>query len=142
MISKITGRLILLNIKEIVTSIQKEYEKKRQNATGFISAYKNSTRPFSDCRYVFFSINFFPYLLSKKDVIYDGHNFEMITAESINEAVKDGFSFIYPRYMSRTHGVAGGVGRALDKTDKDFFMESMKHNVRKILFDMHILPLR
>lgn len=139
-IVKITGRLILLNISKIIESLLQEYEKGIKN--GFVAAYRNSTRPFSDCRYIFFTPNFIPYLLRKKDTIHDGHNFEMITAECISEAKRDGLRFIYPRYMSRTHGIAGGAGYILDKTDLGFFFESIKHRLRKILFDFGILPLK
>lgn len=131
---KITGRLILLNIVPMINYFL--YKKK----DSFISAYQNSTRPFSDCKFIFFTSEFWPILLSYKEKIWPYNNFECITYKAINDAKKAGMSFIYPPYLDRVNGIGGGNGISYNLSHQQYLFQNIKHQIRRLLFKMKILP--
>ena len=130
---KITGRLVLLNICRIVNYLLKKDK-------SFICSYQNSTRPFSDCKFVFFTGEFWPILLSYKDKISNSNNFERITYSAINEAGTKGIKFIYPPVLDRVDGVGGGTGVRYNKTVSEYFFLNIKHQIRRFFFKIKILP--
>lgn len=137
-IVKITGRLQLLNIMKLTDYV---VSKAKKSTNGFVSAYKNINRPDSDCKYIWFSSNFLPILTAQKEHVYADYPFEWATGDAIREAKQKGFRFIYPLYPSREQG-RGSNGGVYDKTDKEFKNMLLKHQIKKIGFDLDIFPLK
>lgn len=131
---KITGRLILLNICQIVNYYLS------MNKESFISAYQNSIRPFSDCKFLFFTSNFWSILLSYKEKIWPHNNFECITYKAINDAKKSGMLFVYPPYLDKIDGIGGGNGVTYNLSSRRYFLLNLKHQIRRFLFYLKIFP--
>lgn len=131
---KVTGRLALLNICNIVERLDKC---KRE----FVSAYMYGRRIFADSRFIFFTKEYFPLLLAQKEKITDWrHNFEYYTFVSVMEAKKKGIKFIYPSMAERVHGIGGGFGITYDLSDKEYFRMNLKHQIKRLLFWLGVLP--
>lgn len=131
---KVTGRLVLLNICDIVERL----DKCRQE---FVSAYMYGRRVFADSRFIFFTKSYFPLLLSQKENIMDWqHNFEYYTFVSVMEAIEKGIKFIYPPLKERVHGVGGGFGVTYDLSDKKYIRLNLKHQIKRFLFWLGWLP--
>ena len=81
---KITGRLIALNIKTIISKLKQL----RGKSKPFVSAYLNGRKPWSDSRFIFFSISYFPILISYKEKINKNYYFEHVVTESTKHAKK------------------------------------------------------
>lgn len=135
---KITGRLQLLNIMKLTEYVC--HKAKRCNM-GFISAYKNAKRADADCKYLWFSPNWLPYLLAQKEHMYADYPFEWGTGDAIRASLKDGFSFIYPSCPPREHG-RGSNGGLYDMTAKQYGICNLKHQLKRIFFRIGIFPLR
>ena len=131
---KITGRLILLNICKIINYLRNKSVKQ------MVCSYQNSRKPFSDCKFIFFTNNFWPILLSYKEKIYQSNNFEHITYDAIKEAVAKGIQFIYPPVLDNVDGIGGGSGIIYNKSKLDYFMSNIKHQIRRFLFKIKVLP--
>ena len=131
---EVTGRLVLLNVCEIVATLDK-------CSKGFVSAYMYGRRVFADSRFIFFTKSYFPLLLAQKENITDWkHNFEYYTFVSVLEAKKRGIKFIYPPLAERVHGAGGGFGVTYDLSDKDYLKLNMRHQVKRFLFWLGWLP--
>lgn len=131
---KITGRLILLNIVSLVKRLDGQKHE-------FVSAYLYGRRYFSDSRFIFFSPSFFPLLLAQKENIKDWrHNFEYSTFAAVMQAQERGFRFVYPSFPERVHGVGGGFGVTYDISDWQYFKLNVKHQLKRLLFQIGILP--
>lgn len=131
---KITGRLVLLNIVSLVKRLDGQKHE-------FISAYLYGRRYFSDSRFIFFSPSFFPLLLAQKENIKDWrHNFEYSTFAAVMQAQERGFRFVYPSLPERVHGVGGGFGVTYDISDWQYFKLNVKHQLKRLLFQIGILP--
>ena len=131
---KVTGRLVLLNICDIVGRLDKC---KRE----FVSAYLYGRRIFADSRFIFFTKSYFPLLLAHKENITDWqHNFEYYTFVSVMKAKEKGVKFIYPPLKERVHGVGGGFGVTYDLTDREWFRLNVKHQMKRLLFGIGLLP--
>lgn len=135
-LEKITGRLIALNIKKIITKITILRDKNKP----FVSAYLNGRKPWSDSRFIFFSISYFPILISYKEKINNKHYFEHIVTDSIRYLRKSDIKFIYPPYPLRIDGISGGFGHSYNISDQKFLRLNIKHQIRRILFKIGILP--
>lgn len=133
---KVTGRLKLVNINQLLPFMRKVYEK---NPQGFISAYLNGRKPFSDSRFFFFSSDFFPILLSYKERINKSHWFEHIMNESVSEAKVRGLRFVYPNHRMRVDGT-GSMGDIYNLTDGQYRKQDFKHQLKRVLFAVGILP--
>ena len=136
MVVKITGRLQLLNVKKLVESIGR---KVKNEAVGFVSAYKHSYKPWSDCKFIFFSPNFLPYLTMQKEKTSATYPFEWATGDAIRAAVAAGFKFVYPPYWDRVHG-QGMNGGIYDKTPWQYFLGNLKNRLRVVLFKIGYFP--
>lgn len=136
MVVKITGRLELLNIKELVSSIA---NKVKNVKNGFVSAYKHSKKPWSDCKFIFFSPNFLHYLTIQKEKTTATYPFEWATGDAIRAAIADGLKFVYPPYLDRVHG-QGMNGGVYDKTPWQYFKGNLKNKLRAFLFDIGYFP--
>lgn len=131
---KVTGRLILLNICQIIKHLDKY-------TCEFVSSYMYGRRVFSDSRFIFFTKGYFPLLLAQKDNITDWrHNFEYYTFVSVMEAKKLGIKFIYPPMFERVHGIGGGFGVSYDLSDKEYFKKNLRHQIKRLLFGLGVLP--
>lgn len=112
----------------------------RRCKTGFVSAYKNATRSDADCKYIWFSPNWLPYLLAQKENMYADYPFEWGTGDAIRASQKDGFKFIYPLHPSREHG-RGSNGGEYDMTDLQYRKADHKHQMKRLFFDLGVFPL-
>lgn len=131
---KITGRLILLNIDSVIKHLDGQ---KRD----FVAAYLYGRRYFSDSRFIYFSPSFFPVLLAQKEKIIDWkHNFEYYTFAAVMQAQKKGIHFVYPPHPERVHGIGGGFGITYDVSDWKYFKLNVKHQLKRLLFWLGILP--
>lgn len=131
---KVTGRLVLLNICNIVERLDKY---KRE----FVSAYMYGRRIFADSRFIFFTKSYLPLLLSQKENITDWrHNFEYSTFVSVMAARRMGIKFIYPPMAERVHGVGGGFGISYDLSDKEYRKLNLRHQLKRLLFGIGLLP--
>jgi len=131
---KVTGRLILLNVCDIVERLDKCKQE-------FVSAYMYGRRVFADSRFIFFTKSYFPLLLAQKDNITDWrHNFEYYTFVSVMEAKEKGIKFIYPPMFERVHGVGGGFGVTYDLSDKEYRKLNLRHQLKRLLFGIGLLP--
>lgn len=131
---KVTGRLILLNICQIIKHLDKQNDE-------FVSSYMYGRRVFSDSRFIFFTKEYLPLLLAQKEKITDWrHNFEYYTFVSVMEAKGKDIKFIYPPMLERVHGIGGGFGVSYDLSDKEYFKKNIKHQVKRFLFWLGILP--
>lgn len=131
---KITGRLILLNIRKIVERLDRQQGE-------FVSAYMYGRRIFADSRFIFFTKSYFPLLLAQKEHITDWrHNFEYCTFVSVMEAKKVGVRFIYPPMAERVHGIGGGFGIEYDLSDTEYFKLNMRHQLKRLLWGLGVLP--
>lgn len=137
-IVKITGRLKLLNIKAIVNSLAKTSQKTK----GFVSSAKNARKPFSDCRFIYFSKNFWPYLYKQKENIWPTYGMEWILGDAIREAQKNGLTFIYPPLFEDIEGIGMSQGNSLKLKGLQLYKKRIKHCIVKVLFNMKLLPLR
>lgn len=131
---KVTGRLILLNICQIIKHLDKY-------TCEFVSSYMYGRRVFSDSRFIFFTKGYFPLLLAQKENIIDWHhNFEYYTFVSVMEAKKQSVRFIYPPMFERVYGIGGGFGVSYDLSDKEYFKKNLKHQIKRLLFGLGFLP--
>ena len=131
---KITGRLVLLNIVNLVRCLDGQKQE-------FVSAYLYGRRYFSDSRFIFFSPKFFPLLLAQKENIVDWkHNFEYYTFAAVMQAQKQGIRFVYPSLPERVHGIGGGFGVTYDVSDWTYFKLNIRHQLKRFLFQIGILP--
>lgn len=131
---KITGRLIMKNIVSVVNYLL------IRNKKAFISSYQNARRPMSDCRFIFFTKEIWPILLSQKEKIFHWNNFEHITYDVIAECLTKGITFIYPPYLCNVKGISGGFGHSYELTNVQYVLQNMKHIIRWMLFRINILP--
>lgn len=122
---------------KLTTYVEK---KARHCKVGFVSALKNARRGDADCKYIWFSPNWLPYLLATKERIYNQYPFEMVTSDATYEAKCKGFSFIYPQHQMREEG-QGAWGGDYSMTDRQYHKADIRHRLRKILFDFGIFPL-
>lgn len=136
MIVKVTGRLQLLNIVKLTESIS---NKVKNAKGGFVSAYKHSVKPSSDCKFVWCSPNFLPILTSQKEKCSKEFPFECAAADAIKEAISVGLKFVYPPYWDRVHG-QGMNGGIYDKTNWQYFIGNMKNRLRAFLFKIGYFP--
>lgn len=134
---KITERLKLLNIREFIPFLESVLVK---NKTGFVSAFLNGKRPGSDCRFFFFSYEFFPFLLSMKERICYAHCFEHVLADSVAAAKQAKLKFAYPNHVPRVDGI-GSMGYVYNISDKQYYRKDRIHQLRRVLFNIGILPL-
>lgn len=100
---KITGRLVLRNIKSLANYLQRKY-----CPNGFVSSMQFQDKRGSDCRFIFFTPHFFPCLLNQKEKITEEVTFEDIMEDAIAEATKKGMMFFLPRWLYRIHGIGMG----------------------------------
>ena len=136
MVVKVTGRLQLLNIVKLTEKIAKKVH--RANV-GFVSAYKHSVKPSSDCKFVWFSPNFLPILTKQKEKCSKSFPFECAAADAIKEATAAGMKFVYPPYWDRVHG-QGMNGGIYDKTPWQYFLGNLKNRLRVFLFGIGYFP--
>lgn len=133
---KVTGRLQLLNITKIVKHL-----KRVVGGGNFVSAYINGATGAGDCRFIFFSPKFLYKLTARKEDIYWNHNFEEIMTKLILECISNkSFKFVYPTCPARVRGTSGGYGTSYDISDSEYRKMLPKHKLRKLLFDIGILP--
>lgn len=137
-IVKITGRLKLLNIKAIIDSLIKVSKKSK----GFVSSAKNARKPFSDCRFIYFSKNFWPYLYKQKEKIWPTYGMEWVLGDAIRDAQKNGIKFIYPPLYEDIEGIGMSQGHSLKSHGFQLLKKKIKHFIIKILFNIKILPLK
>lgn len=137
MVVKITGRLKLLNIKELVDRLLHE---SRKCSHGFVSSAKNARKPFSDCRFMYFTKNFWPILLAQKENIWPTYGMEWIMGDAIRAAQRQGIKFIYPPFVERIEGIGMSQGNSLALEGKALFKEKIKHFILKVLFDWGVMP--
>lgn len=135
---KITGRLIGLNINQIISKIISL----RKKDSPFVSAYLNGRKPWADSRFIFFSLSYFPLLLSCKNKISTTYYFEHAVTESALSAMKSDIRLIYPPLPIRIDGIGGGFGVVYNVTDFEYFKQRVKHQLRRILFRIGILPVK
>lgn len=136
MVVKITGRLELLNVGKLVNGIARKVKKADK---GFVSAYKHSYKPWSDCKFIFFSPNFLSYLIMQKEKTSATYPFEWATGDAIRAAVADGLKFVYPPYWDRVHG-QGMNGGVYDRTPGQYFLGNLKNKLRVFLFGIGYFP--
>ena len=137
-IVKITGRLKLLNINAIISSLTKASKKTK----GFVCSAKNARKPFSDCRFIYFSKNFWPYLYKQKENIWPTYGMEWVLGDAIREAQKNGLTFIYPPLFEDIEGVGMSQGHSLKSKGFKLLKRKIKHSIVKLLFKVKILPLK
>lgn len=89
---KVTGRLVLLNVVEIVSRLQR----RRKTGRRFVSAYLNGRKPFCSCEFIFFSPSFLPQFVGMKEKIYQHYNFEHVTTEAVLSSYLSGYQCVYP----------------------------------------------
>ena len=136
-IVKITGRLILLNIVDIVERL-----KKRAKTGPFVSAYVNGHKGGSDCRFIFATSDFFKRLTALKEHLWHGFNFERATSHVAFTMMREGSTrLVFPSLPARVSGHSGSRMTVYDITDRQYFRLRLRHAVRKLLFDVGILPL-
>lgn len=133
---KITGRLILLNISAIIKKLNFSRSRNRT----FVSAYLNGRKPWSDCRFIFFSPDFFPFLIKQKEKINANYYFEHATTDAVLSSAKFGINFIYPPLPVRIDGIGGGFGNVYNISDKEYRKRYYIHQLRRFLFYLGILP--
>lgn len=138
LIVKITGRLQLLNIMKLTEYVCRKAKSCKQ---GFISAYKNAKRADADCKYLWFSPNWLPYLLAQKEHLFYSHPFEWCTGDAIRASLKDGFSLIYPFCPPKEHG-RGCSSVIYDKTDMQYWKCNFKHQLKRFFFRLGVFPLK
>lgn len=136
MVVKVTGRLQLLNIVKLTEKIACKVSKTKN---GFVSAYKHSVKPSSDCKFVWFCPNFLPFLTKQKEKCSKSFPFECAAADAIKEATAEGLKFIYPPYWDRVHG-QGMNGGIYDKTPWQYFLGNLKNRLRVFLFEIGYFP--
>lgn len=131
---KITGRLILLNIKTIVNDL-------RGRRYDFVSLVHDACHRYCDSRFIFFTPQFLPILTSRKEDI-KGYpiNFEVVTTYAIDDARSRGFRFVFPRHAWRIHGVSGGMGIDYDTSWKQYLKADLRHQIKRPLFWLGLLP--
>ena len=137
-IVKITGRLKLLNINAIINSLTKKSKKTK----GFVSSAKNARKPFSDCRFIYFSKNFWPYLYKQKEKIWPTYGMEWVLGDAIREAQKNGLTFIYPPLFEDIEGIGMSQGNSLKSRGFQLYKKKIRHYIIKVLFNIKLLPLR
>lgn len=137
-IVKITGRLILQNINDIIKSLLR----KGRKVKGFVSSAKNARKPFSDCRFIYFSKNFWPYLYKQKEKIWPTYGMEWVLGDAIRDAQKNGIKFIYPPLYEDIEGIGMSQGHSLKSHGFQLLKKKIKHFIIKILFNVKILPLK
>lgn len=103
LIVKITGRLVLRNIKSLI-----HYLINKDCPNGLVSSMQYQDKRGSDCRFIFFTPQFFPCLLNQKEKITEEVTFEAIMEDAIAEATKKGMMFFLPRWLYRIHGIGMG----------------------------------
>lgn len=134
MLVKVTGRLVLLNVRQLAASLQ--------GCKGdFVSLLPYLRRRYCDSRFIFFTPRFFPLLLAEKEHI-DGwpNNFEMVTLAAIDAAKQQGIRFVFPHHAQRVHGVSGGFGYSYDLTPMQHVKAEVWHQMKRVLFAVGILP--
>jgi len=136
MVVKITGRLELLNVVKLVDGIAC---KVKSAENGFVSAYKHSKKPWSDCKFIFSSPDFLHYLTMQKEKTSATYPFEWATGDAIRAAVADGLKFVYPPYWDRVHG-QGMNGGIYDRTPWQYFLGNLKNKLRVFLFGIGYFP--
>lgn len=129
---KITGRLILLNINRIIKYL------KKKNYKSCICAYLNGIKPWADCRFIFFTLDVFPILLSFKQKINESYYFEHATRDFIKKSKS---KFIYPLVPANVDGVSGGFGVSYNISKYQYFKCNLKHQIRRFLFRLGVLPI-
>lgn len=133
LVIKITGRLKLLNIKKIVKFlIHKKFE--------FVCSAKNARKPFSDCRFIYFTKSFWPILRQQKENIWPTYGMEWVLGDAIRMAKKNGLKFIYPPYLERIEGIGMSTGGALNLNGLHLLKAELKHLILRILFGISVLP--
>lgn len=136
MVVKVTGRLQLLNIMKLTEKIARKVKGAEK---GFVSAYKHSVKPSSDCKFVWFSPNFLPVLTAQKEKCSLAFPFERAAGDAIKAAQAQGLKFVYPPYWDRVHG-QGMNGGIYDKTPWQYFLGNMKNRLRVFLFAIGYFP--
>lgn len=131
---KVTGRLIMRNIQSVVNHLIS------RGQASFFSSYQNARRPMADCRFIFFTKDVWPILLSYKEKIFHWNNFEHITYDVMNDCKEKGIKFIYPPYLFDVIGISGGFGHSYEFSKKEYILYGMKHLVRWLLFNIGLLP--
>lgn len=97
---KVTGRLILKNIKAIV-----DYYIHLGGV--FVGAWMGIKTFASDSRYIIASPNFYRFFITYKDEISKKSVFEVNLCKAISEWKKK-YKFIYPNHYPNTIGIGGG----------------------------------
>lgn len=138
LIVKITGRLKLLNINAIIKALIKTSRKTQ----GFVSSAKNARKPFSDCRFIYFSKNFWPYLHKQKENIWPTYGMEWVLGDAIREAQKNGITFIYPPLYEDIEGIGMSQGHSLKSKGVQLLKKKIKHTILAFLFNIKVLPLK
>lgn len=134
MIVKITGRLKLLNINKLVENLYR-------GGNCFVSSAKNARKPFSDCRFMYFTKEFWPILHAQKENISPNYGMEWVLGDAIREATRKGIKFIYPPYVEIIEGIGMSTGGSLRLEGKQLFKQKVKHAILKVLFDWGIMPM-
>ena len=135
---KITGRLILLNIVDIVERL-----KKRAKTGPFVSAYVNGkSKAGGSCCFIFATSDFFKRLTALKEYLWHGFNFERAMSHVTFTMMREGSTrLVFPSLPARVSGQSGSRMTVYDITDRQYFRLRLRHAVRKLLFDVGILPL-
>lgn len=103
LIVKVTGRLVLRNIKSLIN-----YLIIKDCPNGLVSSMQYQDKRGSDSRFIFFTPQFFPCLLNQKEKITEEITFEDIMEDAITEATEKGMAFFLPRWLYRIHGIGMG----------------------------------
>lgn len=138
MVVKITGRLKLLNINQLVNNLLKRSEKYNNR---FVSSAKNARKPFSDCRFMYFTKDFWPILHAQKENIWPTYGMEWVMGDAIREATKKGIKFVYPPYVELIEGIGMSSGASLRLEGKQLLKQKVKHAILKTLFNWGIMPM-
>lgn len=134
---KITGRLILKNITQIVLYLE---HKIKNYSKPYICSCLGARNLWSDSRFFFFTYPVFEKLIARKKEININFEFERALGTIIYEERKINLTFIYPPSFLRVSGVGGGFGCTYDISNFTYFVKNIKHKCIKILFDIHLLP--
>lgn len=133
-LAKITGRLELLNIRTIVSHLQRQRGE-------WVSLVHDACYRYCDSRFIFFTPAFFPLLLARKEEIFGFPEcFEAAASRAVDTARRSGIRYIPPCHTWRIHGVSGGMGTSYDTTFRQWLKTDLRHQAKRPLFLLGLLP--
>ena len=130
LVIKITGRLICLNIVDIV----KKIEKQAKFSNSFFSCTVNIRQTYTDSRIFSFNKNIFSTVIKYGDLVTSTCGLEDALLILVKNSKKENLDFHYQPLPPRFKGINGGFGYEWKNNWFNYIYDLFKHELKKISF--------